>query len=573
MSDLFATGSLIGKIRNFGSSRRYVMGITSLQPGEVEYTTPGTYLWTCPENVFSVCAVAVGAGGGPAANASGASGAGGGGLGWANDIPVVPGQQYTVEVGAGGTRVTTGTAPAGGDSYFIDIETVAGLGGLGGICAADANRAGGGFVGDGGGTGGAGGSRSATTAGAGGGGGAGGYAGVGGRGGNFNATATSANGLAGAGGGGGGGGGCGTGDTAGAGGGVGIYGQGANGALGAGSTTDGHGGGGGSGGTSATNAATTTATTNHFSTSNLSTPGRFGGGGAGADNTTVEQAEGGGGAVRIIWGGSRAFPSTNTADGQGTVILSDIVGNLRNSGVWDSQAVFSYLASQITSIRVIASTIVAGPGATVTSINVTVPSGVQTGDMILILAGNDHASSTQQFNNTTFKPTGFTLIDTAGSSTADAYTASFYKIADGSEGGTTINVPAATAQYMWAGCAIIRGVDINNPIGPIGAKRDNSSATTHPLTGVTTTRDNCVAFFTLSSDGSDVRPFGVSGDGWLINNSLQTGVGNSGTTVGGIFGWHYIVDQGTPTNDVTIAYTGAGGADGGAGFQFVINGT
>jgi hypothetical protein len=289
-----------------------VSQIVKMPVDQQEFTIPGTYSWIAPADVTAVSVVCVGAGGGPAANASGASGAGGGGLGWKNNIPVIPGQSYTVTVGTGGARVVSGTAPAGGNSFFIATSTVAGLGGLGGICASNANRAGGSFVGDGGGNGGAGGSRSGSTAAAGGGGGAGGYSGTGGAGGNANETAGTLAGS-GSGGGGGGGGRGGSVDSAGSGGGVGIYGQGTNGSGGANSGADGGSGFGGSGGEDG-NVASTSALTDIYSISNLSTPGKFGGGGCGADNTVNEQAPGANGAVRIIWGLNRIFPSTNTID-------------------------------------------------------------------------------------------------------------------------------------------------------------------------------------------------------------------------------------------------------------------
>jgi hypothetical protein len=90
--------------------------------GQQLFTTPGTYTWVCPEGVTSVCAVAVGGGGGgrerSSANGSTTldgypSGGGGGGLGWKNNIPVEPGQQITVRVGAGGPARSTGSATGG----------------------------------------------------------------------------------------------------------------------------------------------------------------------------------------------------------------------------------------------------------------------------------------------------------------------------------------------------------------------------------------------------------------------------------------------------------------------------
>lgn len=52
--------------------------------GEAKYLTPGTYLWTAPENVTEVSAVVIGGGGGSSLSNNGGAGGGGGGLGWKN---------------------------------------------------------------------------------------------------------------------------------------------------------------------------------------------------------------------------------------------------------------------------------------------------------------------------------------------------------------------------------------------------------------------------------------------------------------------------------------------------------
>jgi len=259
--------------------------------GQQAYTTPGTYSWVCPDNVFFVSVVAVGGGaGGCFQTDNRAQAGGGGGLGWKNNIAVVPGTSYTLVVGAGGPYDVSG-----GNSYFISTSTVAGFGATAGNNLTVS--IGGSYTGDGGGSGGNGGGSGA------GGGGAGGYAGNGGNGSTAGSNAGS---------GGGGGGGSGVFPTfyvaVTGGGGVGILGQGANGAGGipGDGFTGGYptGGGGGSGGVSAPNATG----------SNDATPGgAYGGGGSGqyfAENGSA----GAGGAVRIIWGQNRAFPSTNTGD-------------------------------------------------------------------------------------------------------------------------------------------------------------------------------------------------------------------------------------------------------------------
>ena len=260
--------------------------IHQLQLQQQEYISPGTYSWVCPPNVTSVCVVAVGGGGAGGPDGSGTAGgaAGGGGLGWKNNISVTPGQSYTVVVGAVGVG---GTKDDGGDSYFINTSTVAGLGGKGtdmtsGQGIGEYGGYGGSFVGDGGGQGGRGGEAN-TGSYEGGGAGAGGYSGNGGNGGGGTGYQTPTEGSPGQDGSGGGGGG---GQYGGGwvGGGTQIYGEGASGTGGnmtsgvRGSDPDG---------------------------TITSWPG---GGGSGAGAT------GGSGAVRIVWGAGRAFPSTNVGD-------------------------------------------------------------------------------------------------------------------------------------------------------------------------------------------------------------------------------------------------------------------
>ena len=274
--------------------------------GQAEYIVGGTFSWTCPAGVTSVCAVCIGPGGGGAGvnKSDGNAGGGGGGLGWTNNIAVTPGNSYTVEVGLGGA-VNGILGPMGlRPSWFINQTTVRGSSGSN----AGPNQQspggpglGGTYVGDGGGNGGS--APSALTStyctGAGG---AGGYSGDGGDGGGGGATPF--NGSSGAGGGAGGGGQGGSNSYAGAGGGVDIFGEGTSGtgglSVGSG-TNDGGFGTGGSGGTDGALSG------------NSSTGGAYGGGGGGA--TKASQAgPGSAGAVRIIWGEGRAFPSTNTGN-------------------------------------------------------------------------------------------------------------------------------------------------------------------------------------------------------------------------------------------------------------------
>jgi hypothetical protein len=308
--------------------KKVILGTTEvwtsfLSFGQEIYTTPGTYSWTAPAGVTSVSVVAVGGGGGGLASASGGRGGGGGGLGWKNNIPVVPGQTYTVVVGPGGQG--TNSSSPGGVSYFIDLSTVRGDGGAAGTTGTSL-VAGGGFVGDGGGNGGnAGTSNTSTT---GGGGGAGGYSGNGGNGGNGTGSTSTSAGQNGTGGGGGGGGGGGSADASGGGGGVGLFGEGANGTGGDGSTANAGPGGGGSGGANGS--------ASPGSATRPSTGGLYGGGGGGADNTNAsvgayESGPGGSGAVRIIWGTGVSYPNNADAPVFSPLVTGTNFGNTETS--------------------------------------------------------------------------------------------------------------------------------------------------------------------------------------------------------------------------------------------------
>ena len=275
-----------------GSSQPSVPTPILIGAREEAFIIAGTYSWIAPVGVTSVSVVAVGAGGGGSSvyETVGLAAGAGGGLGYKNNIAVTPGQSYTVVVGAGGVNNNSGN---GGDSYFISLATVKGGGG-------SALGVAGTYTGDGGGNGG-----SSLPAGSyRGGGGAAGYAGNGGNGGHGDSAFGVVPAGAGAGGGGGGGAGGNQVEVGGSsGGGVGLYGQGSNGAATPGGgfyyTEGGKGGSGGEDGGFG------------YYRSVSGTGGKYGGGG-GPGGWYAAGGIGGGGAVRIIWGSGRSFPSTNT---------------------------------------------------------------------------------------------------------------------------------------------------------------------------------------------------------------------------------------------------------------------
>ena len=161
------------------------------------------------------------------------------------------------------------------------------------------------------------------------------------------------------------------------------------------------------------------------------------------------------------------------------------------------------------------------------------PIGVVSGDLLLIVVYNDVTTSTLQWNDTTNKPTGFTLANDgasdaiAGNNSSDVHTAVFWREADETETATvtvtSVDLPSATAGFYLR----MTSDNASNPINKIGAKFALSNVASSVVAEVTTTVSNCLVLSVVGTDGSDVLPLSYSGAGWseYITNSDTAGVG------------------------------------------------
>jgi len=265
---------------------------------EGSYNTAGgassgnDYTWVAPAGVNTVSIAVIGGGGGGIYYWA-VCGGSGGGLAWANGVPVSPGTGYGVKAGHGGCW----NGSQGGCSCFSGIMTA--CGGSCGCCGGSFNVSGPyavccgscGMV------------AYNNTAGGGGGGGGyannlcnqvnSGYVGCSGGGGSAASHHSSSHGTGG-------------------GGGTGIRGQGNNGACSNPSVGHGTSGGGGQFGSNGTCGGWGEPYSNGQG-NGFACGGSYGGGGGGG-GTGQGGGWGGRGAVRIMWGPSRAYPSTNTGD-------------------------------------------------------------------------------------------------------------------------------------------------------------------------------------------------------------------------------------------------------------------
>jgi len=198
-------------------------------------------------------------------------------------------------------------------------------------------------------------------------------------------------------------------------------------------------------------------------------------------------------------------------------------------------------------------------GSAVTSLLMTAPSGITSGELLIIIIGNDDTGSADEFTTT---PAGWTKLDESGSTSADAHMGVFYKVASGSEGNVTIN--AASSDEMMGWYMRLSGADVNTPIqaSSFNAAGDSNS---HAVTGVTTTVDDTLVFYGLIFDGGTGDPFSVSGTGWTESDEHASGTGSA--DVSGCFGTRSLASLGA-SGTATVSCDASSGA---AFAQFAIS--
>jgi len=177
-------------------------------------------------------------------------------------------------------------------------------------------------------------------------------------------------------------------------------------------------------------------------------------------------------------------------------------------------------------------------------VTLTKPTGVQSGDLLLIIVGSD-APNLDEWDALT----GWTKFVGINSNDADANLACYWRIADGTEAGT-IDVTAGTNTDERLGWYIrVSGVDTANPINVTGTAQSDIGGINHGINSINTTVDDCLAFYVLVFDGGDGTPFSVSA-GWTEKDD-KYGVANTAGYVSGCWGTKEMPSQGA-TGDATV---------------------
>jgi len=200
-------------------------------------------------------------------------------------------------------------------------------------------------------------------------------------------------------------------------------------------------------------------------------------------------------------------------------------------------------------------------GATVQSITLTKPSGVQVGDLLLLIVGSDN-SNTGDWQDIS----GWNKIVNYNASSSDAALGIYWRIADGSEGATVApSQPAGNLDEMFGWYIRISGVDQTTPIHVLGTP---AYSTSKPFTinQVTTTVDDCLVFYAVAHDGGDAGAFTPTGTSWSEVDEEYSGTGS--TDACGTWGIKPMIGTQGGTGSISMTYTGT--ADGSSYVQFAV---
>jgi hypothetical protein len=191
------------------------------------------------------------------------------------------------------------------------------------------------------------------------------------------------------------------------------------------------------------------------------------------------------------------------------------------------------------------------------------PKNAAVGDILIIIVGSDDSSANAQWDDSSYKPTGFTLINEVGDATMDCHCAAFYKTVDGNEG-ANFTIPAQSADDMWAACILISGSPTFDLGGADSGQNQANASVPLSISDVTTSNYNCLGIFVAAFDGADDGGFTCSGTGWAERSEIRNGTSSSNAS--GVWGTKSNISAGN--SGVVTVYPAL--ADGMVGLQFTL---
>jgi len=188
--------------------------------------------------------------------------------------------------------------------------------------------------------------------------------------------------------------------------------------------------------------------------------------------------------------------------------------------------------------------------STANTATITLPSGIKSGDLIVIIASNDSAQNGERLSIA-----GFTKEIEAGGASQDAHVAFFWKTATGGETTATLSHDTNFAAWVAMRIPLANASPIN------GTSTSWAGGSSIGVLGVTTTVDNCLVFTAFAGDGADTDPISITGTGWSAAGQLSSPEGDSASGVGFAWGFKTVASAGSAENS-TGTLTGFDGISG-----------
>lgn len=204
-----------------------------------------------------------------------------------------------------------------------------------------------------------------------------------------------------------------------------------------------------------------------------------------------------------------------------------------------------------------------GGAGTATSLVLTKPSGVATGDLLILILGDDADNLTSTNWATPSSPDVWQSgPHFAGDGTADATLTLFWRISDGAEP-ATVTVTRTLSDEVYGWYLRVSGADATQFHAFLATA--GATGSTYTIDGVTTSVANCLIIAAMAEDGGDGGTFTINtGAGWSIVD--QENAGTTGNDAAGLFAQRNQASSGAGV-DLLID---SGVTDGKAGFQIAI---
>ena len=202
---------------------------------------------------------------------------------------------------------------------------------------------------------------------------------------------------------------------------------------------------------------------------------------------------------------------------------------------------------------------------TASSLTLSKPTGVENGDLLLLLVGNENSANGEGFDTLT----GWTLEFNYGSGNVDTYIALYSRIATGDTLEDSPVVPFLASDDGHGWYIDVKNIDTSNPISPVGTGIETvSNAIT--ITALTAASDS-LAISTFSFDGADSDPINETGVGWTLEDWTESPIGSdAGGASSGAWSTKTMASSGS--TEASVFNCGGGQIDGLVGAMFIING-